>query len=100
MFSKHAGERCGGVQLVITDRISFDSVSFGLHLLAMLHELGGDQFMWLPPQEDRYFIDLLCGTDTVGHAIDSNGAVEDLLAGWREDARAFENRRSDILLYE
>lgn len=48
MFSKHAGERCGGVQLAITDRSSFDSVSFGLHLLAVLHELGGDHFAWLP----------------------------------------------------
>lgn len=100
MFSKHAGERCGGVQLAITDGAAFDSVGFGVHLLAVLQELGGDQFAWPSPQGDRHFIDLLCGTDAVRQAIERNEDVEGLLAGWREDARAFENRRSDILLYE
>lgn len=99
-FSKHAGERCGGVQLSITDDASFDSVGFGVHLLAVLHELGGDQFAWLPPQGDRHFIDLLCGTDTVRQVIDNHEDVEGLLAGWREDAGAFADRRSDILLYD
>lgn len=99
-FSKHAGERCGGVQLVITDDASFDSVPFGVHLLEVLHELGGDQFAWLPPHRDRYFLDLLCGTDMVRRVIDSNGDVKTLLANWREGSRAFADRRSDILLYD
>jgi uncharacterized protein YbbC (DUF1343 family) len=99
-FSKHAGERCGGVQLYITDDDAFDSVSFGVHLLASLRDLGGERFEWLPPEGDRHFIDLLCGTDEVRRAIDSGADGDDLIARWREDARAFADRRSDILLYE
>lgn len=98
-FSKHAGERCGGVQLYITDDASFDNVGFGMHLLAVLHELGGDRFEWLPPDGDRYFIDLLCGTDAIRHLVKDKEDIDDALARWREDARAFENRRSDMLLY-
>lgn len=99
-FSKHTGERCGGVQLSITDDASFDSVRLGVHLLAVLRDLGGDQFAWLPERDERFFIDLLCGTDAVRHAIDNDENVEHLLAAWNEGALAFEDRRAGILLYD
>ncbi len=83
-FSKHAGERCGGVQLYITDDQAFDPVGFGLHLLALLKDVGADHFRWLPPRGDRYFIDLLCGTDDVRLAIDGGASVEDLIIRGRE----------------
>lgn len=98
-FSKHQGERCGGVQVYVTDAGAFDAVGFGLRLLDILHDLGGDRFAWLPPTGERHFIDLLCGTDAVRHTIDDGTGVEGTIVAWREDARAFEQRRSDILLY-
>lgn len=99
-FSKHAGGRCGGVQFYLTGSAAVDSVSLGIRLLALLHEIGGDRFAWLPSNGDRHFIDLLCGTDEVRRAIDSGADVEDLIARWREDAGDFEHRRTEILLYD
>jgi uncharacterized protein YbbC (DUF1343 family) len=99
-FSKHQGERCGGVQIHVTDVDAFDAVAFGPRLLAILRQIGGARFAWLPPTGDRHFIDLLCGTDAVRLAIDSGAGVEDLIAGWDEDVRAFRERCSDILLYD
>ncbi|HYI24792.1 MAG TPA: DUF1343 domain-containing protein [Thermomicrobiales bacterium] len=99
-FSKHAGTVCGGVQVHVTDRETLDSVPVGVHLLATLRTLYPDDFAWLQPTGDRYFIDLLAGTDRLRKTIDTGGSVEDLLADWNQDANAFRDSRSDILLYD
>lgn len=99
MFSKHAGARCGGIQLYILDRDAFDAVAFGPLLLATLKRLFPDDFNWLPPDEGAYFIDKLAGGSDLRQAIDAGTPIEDLLSRWSRDAARFEADRSDILLY-
>lgn len=43
-FSKHDGEVCRGVQLHVTDRMSFDPPRVGIHLLEALRTLWPDEF--------------------------------------------------------
>lgn len=99
VFSKHAGTRCGGVQVHVAERHALETVEFGVHLLRLLKELASDDFAWTPPAGDRHFIDLLCGTDAVRLAIDDGSNLRPLLDGWKEDSLAFEQSRRDILLY-
>lgn len=100
-FSKHAGERCGGVQIHITDRRQLDATALGAHLLAALMSEDPDAFAWLPPHRENgpYFIDLLAGGDALRMTLSGGGPLEPLLAHWREDARAFAREREDILVY-
>jgi len=98
-FSKHRGERCGGVQLHIENREAFDSVGFGPHLLATIKQLYPDHFGWLPPTNGDYFIDKLAGTSSLRETIDAVQNVDDLLSVWRSDSDTFRTSRSDTLLY-
>lgn len=100
-FSKHAGQRCGGVQIHVTDRQQLDATALGVHVLAALMAQGDNQFAWLPPRREDapYFIDLLAGGDAVRTTLSSGGSSADLLARWRDDARDFIQQREDILVY-
>lgn len=98
-FSKHAGERCGGAQLYVTDRRAFESVELGVKLLRVLKEIAPEHFSWLPPANSRHFIDLLCGTDRVRRDIDNGSDLRSLVDRWNEESLAFEESRGDILLY-
>ena len=42
--SKHAGERCGGVYMIVTDRNALRPVRVGLEVASALHQLHGDTF--------------------------------------------------------
>ncbi len=98
-FSKHTGCRCGGVQIYVLRRDTFDAVAFGPYLLATLKRLHPDEFAWLPPEDGPYFIDKLAGSSELRQAIDAGTSIPDLLAGWSLEAASFEAARSDILLY-
>jgi uncharacterized protein YbbC (DUF1343 family) len=99
MFSKHAGVRCGGVQIHILDRTVLRPVELGV---ALLHSLMQPlhRFEWRRDAEGQFFIDLLLGSDQPRRALDSGAAVADVIAGWEEQRRAFEARRRPYLLYE
>jgi uncharacterized protein YbbC (DUF1343 family) len=100
-FSKHAGQRCGGVQIHITDRERLDATALGAHLLDALRAEDPDHFAWLPPRHEDapYFIDLLAGGDALRTTISDGGSLDALLAHWRDEARAFARQREEILVY-
>ncbi len=99
MFSKHAGLRCGGVQIYVNDRNAFDAVAFGPQLLATLKRLYPGNFAWLPPEDESFFIDKLAGSSGLRETIDAGSSTDDLLAQWSLEAESFNAKRSDILLY-
>lgn len=61
-FQKHAGEVCGGVELVVTDAAAVRSFAFGVRLIALLARRWPEPFAWRKdPSEfviDRPAIDL------------------------------------------
>lgn len=99
MFSKHAGERCGGVHIHVHERDAFDAVAFGPRLLSMLRRRYPDDFTWLAANDGEHFIDRLSGGDALRKTIDGNRSIERLLARWADEAMAFAAGREDILLY-
>ncbi len=99
-FSKYRDERCGGVQIHVTDRDSFRPVETALHMLSTAMELWPDDFEWLPPSYDeRRHFDLLAGTNQIRLDLDRGIAIRDIIEGWSEGLRGFERLRKGSLLY-
>jgi uncharacterized protein YbbC (DUF1343 family) len=102
-FHKHAGQRCGGVQVHVQDPECFESYALYLRLLAEVHAQAPGQFAFrTEPYEfvsDRPAIDLLTGGPEFRELALRGEALDDYL---REDARGaaeFAQRRAEFLLY-
>lgn len=99
VFSKHAGTVCGGVQIHVIDRDAARPVAMGVHLLHALHHLSDGALEWRVRADGRYAIDLLYGSDRLRIAIARGAVITDVLAEADEQAFAFGDRRSGLLLY-
>ncbi len=100
MFSKHANVSCGGVQIHILDREAMRPVELGMHLLHVLRDMVPGAFAWRTGRDGNYALDLLLGSDRPRRMLDAGDSVEQITAGWEEEARAFEDRRRPYLLYD
>ena len=90
--SRYAGQPCGGVQLIVTDRDALEPVHVGLEIAAALHRLHGDRLE----------------LDGTVHLLGSRAALERILAGedpaavaagWAAGERSWRRRRAPYLLY-
>lgn len=103
MFQKHAGEICRGVQLHITDRDAFRSVTATLCIISACLELAPSEFGWREQAyefvEDVPAIDLLCGEEWVRSELESG--VDPVEVALRMNARRgdFDARRQACLMY-
>ncbi|MBA2276799.1 MAG: DUF1343 domain-containing protein [Chloroflexia bacterium] len=100
-FSKHTSERCGGVQIHITDRKALNGPALGVQLLATLRTHAPDRFSWIAPNDDArpYFIDLLAGSGRLRQAIDAEERPASLVAAWQAEAMSFSERHQSVALY-
>jgi len=104
-FHKHAGEVCGGVEIVVTDAEALAPYALGAELLMALAEHDPERFAWREaPYEfvaDRPAVDLLAGTDRLRQAVDARDrdALAGWIASWEADERAFAEERGEALLY-
>ncbi len=94
MFQKHAGELCGGAQVVVTDPGRVDSLALGAHVLHAVRVLHPEVFGWRREAyefvTDIPAVDLLCGDPSLREVLDAGGDLSDLLAEWRAEARGWE----------
>lgn len=106
-FQKHADTTCGGVQIHLTDRDSFDSYAVGVAFLQSVKRVAPEALIWrVKPYEfvaDIPAIDLLAGDDGLRLALDGGRAdladLADLAAKWRQERAAFAEIRRECLLY-
>jgi uncharacterized protein YbbC (DUF1343 family) len=103
-FQKHAGRRCGGVQLHVLDRHAFQPVRTGLAVLTVLRTLSRRDFGW---RTDPYefvshpiAIDLLFGSNRERRALESGQPWREIAAGWTLEEQMFIERREPFLLYD
>ncbi len=94
---KYRDEICYGVAMTITDPTRFEAVRTGLTTIATIRRLHPEAFEWVRRGE-RYWIDLLLGTDRPRRALE-NGMVVDAIVGLEasELARFVERRRAYLL---
>jgi uncharacterized protein YbbC (DUF1343 family) len=105
-YQKHAGQVCGGVEVVVTDEGIFRPYRTGLELLFALRRAAPEAFSWRStPYEfvgDRPAIDLLTGTRRVREALagpDPDGGLAAFVAAWGDDEERFRQERRGVLLY-
>jgi uncharacterized protein YbbC (DUF1343 family) len=95
---------CGGVQLHVRDRDSFESYLTGTVVLSAIRSLYPDSFSWRqPPYEYEYEklpIEILCGGRTVPGLIEGGAAPDEIRRSWQDDVAAFRRMRAPYLLYE
>jgi uncharacterized protein YbbC (DUF1343 family) len=103
-FHKFRGERCGGLQLHVTDRDAFKPVIAGVAIIAAIRELYPDQFAWkAPPYEyvyDKLPFDVINGSDRTREMIEAGGPLAEIEAGWKSGLEEFAARRDRHRLYD
>src|SRR5262249_17986427 len=102
-FQKHAGKRCGGVQLHVTDPKRFAPYAAYLRLIAAIRaQVGAEMAFRTEPYEfvhDRPAIDLLTGSPSYRALVDQGGELDAWLEADEQAARAFAEARREFLIY-
>ncbi len=99
--SKHAGKECFGVQVHVTNRDAFRSITTGLHVLAACRAQSPAHFEFLPTSWEgpHPHLDLLAGDVRVREGLIANQSIESLTHAWANDLARFEETRGKYLLY-
>jgi uncharacterized protein YbbC (DUF1343 family) len=102
-FQKHANQACGGIQIQVTDRQTFEPAITGIAIVKTAFDMYGDQFRWKdPPYEyeyDRNPFDLISGTSKVREAIERGDSLDSIQASWEGPLAEFSRLRAQFLLY-
>jgi uncharacterized protein YbbC (DUF1343 family)/CubicO group peptidase (beta-lactamase class C family) len=89
---QHAGKRCGGVQILITNWSQFEPLRLGITLATQLHaQYPGD---WQPEGVLRF----LCDRNSYQQIVEGK-PVDAIIAGWTGKLESFKMIRSRYLLY-
>jgi len=102
-FQKHGGRACGGVQIHVTDRTSFEPVISGIAIVKTAFDMYRDDFRWKdPPYEyeyDRNPFDIISGTSKLREAIERGDSLEEIETTWQAPLENFKATRAKFLLY-
>jgi uncharacterized protein YbbC (DUF1343 family) len=95
---RFADEPSTGLRVAITDLAAFRPVRSGLAAIEAVRRTHPDDFAWRASGE-RYWLDLLLGTDRVRRGIDAGIPVDELMAAEARGVDDFLRERSRYLLY-
>ncbi len=103
-WDKHAGTRCHGVELFVTDPARFRPFRAGLACVLHARRQAPERFAW---RTERYeFVDgvlafdLLCGSERERRGIEAGATLAELSRPLAPEERAFARRRRPFLIYE
>lgn len=103
MFQKHANTTCAGLQIHVTNREVFESVTTSYAILSAFLEQY-DAFAWRTEAyefvDDQLAIDLLLGDATLREALEAGADPVELARAHDPMLDEFSARRRDCLLYE
>jgi uncharacterized protein YbbC (DUF1343 family)/CubicO group peptidase (beta-lactamase class C family) len=91
--SNYSGQKCEGVNVILTDRNAFDAPELGVELASGLHKLYPEQF-----HMDR-MIDLI-GNQSLYDAIVAGQDPRRIAGDWRERLEKFQQMRQKYLIYK
>src|SRR5687767_486056 len=102
-FQKHAGVSCGGVQIHVTDRDSFEPWIAGIALAKFAHDLYPNEFRWkAPPYEyvyDKNPFDVISGTAKIREAFEKGIELDAIAEETKAPLVEFKALREAYLLY-
>jgi uncharacterized protein YbbC (DUF1343 family) len=94
-FSKFTGQTVGGVQVMVTDRRTFDPIRTAIAMIVSLKAVYPRDFAWRPDN----WIDDLTGSSSVREAVDAGRSTDEIVAGWQGELAAFRALRAKYLIY-
>ncbi len=100
VFSKHAGELCRGIHLIVTDPESFDAVTSALHVLHVISQHHPEEFAWRERPGGKPFVDLLSGSDLVRTHVHTEEGLVRIIDEYERDVSLWHAIRKRYLLYE
>jgi uncharacterized protein YbbC (DUF1343 family) len=102
-FQKHGGVSCGGVQIHVTDRESFEPWFAGIAMVKLAHDMYPNEFRWkVPPYEyvyDKNPFDVISGTAKIRESFEKGVELEALAGMTVEPLVDFKKLRESYLLY-
>ena len=102
-FQKHAGVTCGGVQIHVTDRDSFEPWFAGIAMVKLIHDMYRDEFRWKePPYEyvyDKNPFDVISGTAKIREAFEKGTPLAEIEQKTKAPLAEFKELREAYLLY-
>jgi len=102
-FQKHAGVSCGGVQIHVLDRNSFEPWITGIAMAKFAHDLYPNEFRWKePPYEyvfDKNPFDVISGTAKIREAFEKGTALDTIADETKAPLAEFKKLREAFLLY-
>jgi uncharacterized protein YbbC (DUF1343 family) len=102
-FQKYAGVMCGGVQVHVLDRSSFEPYLAGISTIAAVNTLYPESFAWRePPYEYEYQklpIEILCGGKGLPELMEKGARPPEIRSTWQQDEALFIEQRKPFLLY-
>jgi uncharacterized protein YbbC (DUF1343 family) len=103
-FQKHGGVSCGGVQIHVTNRETFEPVIVGIAMVKAAFDMYRADFRWkVPPYEyvyDRNPFDVIAGTNEIREAFERGDSWESIQASWQAGLNDFKQIREKYLLYD
>ena len=102
-FHKHAAATCGGCQIHVLDRDSFQPVEAGVALLAQFRAVHPGRFRWREPpyeyEREKLPIDILAGSSGLREDVERGMSARQIAASWTGGIAQFERVREQFLLY-
>ena len=102
-FQKHARQTCGGCQLHVLERTSFEPVETAVAVLMAIRAQGRTRFEWRQPpyeyEHDKMPFDILAGSSELRKQIEADLPLREISASWAGARAAFEKERQHYLLY-
>jgi uncharacterized protein YbbC (DUF1343 family) len=102
-FQKHGGVSCGGVQIHVLDRNSFEPWFAGIAMAKLAHDMYPSEFRWkVPPYEyvyDKNPFDVISGTAKIREAFEKGTELEAIREWAEKPLEEFKELREPFLLY-
>ncbi|HXT61964.1 MAG TPA: DUF1343 domain-containing protein [Pyrinomonadaceae bacterium] len=102
-FQKHGGTACGGVQIHVTDRETFEPVQTGVAIVKTAFGMYPSDFRWKdPPYEYEYTrnpFDVIAGTTKLREQIERGDSLATIVQSWQSGVAEFRKVRDKYLLY-
>jgi uncharacterized protein YbbC (DUF1343 family) len=102
-FNKYCDRLCGGVQMYVTNRKTFNPITAGLEIVKLIKDRYPRAFKWRKPpyefEKKRLPFDILIGNDWIRKSINARKRVSWMKTQWQRDVQFFKKRRKKYLLY-
>ncbi len=103
-FQKFAGKTCGGIQIHVRSRDSFEPYLTGIGVISSARALYPESFEWRNPpyeyEQEKMPIEILCGGKEVPNMIEDKTPLDQVRSSWQKDIENYLKKRSPYLLYE